>query len=81
MFFTLLGTYNFSCAVIKILQTKCLERAGTVTIREKVSGNFFLSKQNLPKSTTVKLGIKELFDKEQIGIKEPFSMINLPFTT
>ena len=29
---------------------------------------------------TVKLGIKELFDKEQIGIKEPFPMTNLPFT-
>ena len=30
---------------------------------------------------TVKLGIKELFDKEQIGIKEPFSVTNLPFTS
>ena len=30
---------------------------------------------------TVKLGIKELFDKEQIGIKEPFPMTNLPFTS
>ena len=29
---------------------------------------------------TVKLGIKELFDKEQIGIKEPFPVTNLPFT-
>ena len=28
---------------------------------------------------TVKLGIKELFDKEQIGIKEPFPVTNLPF--
>ena len=30
---------------------------------------------------TVKLGIKELFDKEQIGIKEPFTVTNLPFTS
>ena len=30
---------------------------------------------------TVKLGIKELFDKEQIGIKEPFPVTNLPFTS
>ena len=29
---------------------------------------------------TVKLGNKELFDKEQIGIKEPFPVTNLPFT-
>ena len=32
-------------------------------------------------SCTVKLGIKELFDKEQIGIKEPFPVTNLPFTS
>ena len=31
--------------------------------------------------TTVKLGIKELFDKEQIGIKEPFPATDLPFTS
>ena len=31
--------------------------------------------------TTVKLGNKERFDKEQIGIKEPFSVTNLPFTS
>ena len=28
----------------------------------------------------VKLGDKERFDKEQIGVKEPFPMTNLPFT-
>ena len=33
------------------------------------------------KAGTVKLGIKELFDKEQIGIKEPLSVTNLPFTS
>ena len=32
-------------------------------------------------SNTVKLGNKELFDKEQIGIKEPFPVTNLPFTS
>ena len=45
--------------------------------------------QNLKKSplrfdvynSTVKLGNKERCDKEQIGIKEPFSMTNLPFTS
>ena len=31
--------------------------------------------------TTVKLGNKERFDKEQIYIKEPFSVTNLPFTS
>ena len=30
--------------------------------------------------STVKLGNKERFDKEQIGIKEPFPATNLPFT-
>ena len=32
-------------------------------------------------STTVKLGNKERFDKEEIGIKEPFPVTNLPFTS
>ena len=30
---------------------------------------------------TVKLGNKKRLDKEQIGIKEPFSVTNLPFTS
>ena len=30
---------------------------------------------------TVKLGNKKQFDKEQIGIKEPFPVTNLPFTS
>jgi hypothetical protein len=30
---------------------------------------------------TVKLGNKEWFDKEQIGIKEPFPVTNEPFTS
>ena len=33
------------------------------------------------KAGTVKLGIKELFDKEQIGNKEPFLGTNLPLTS
>ena len=32
-------------------------------------------------SGTVKFGNKERFDKEQIGIKEPFPVTNLPFTS
>ena len=39
------------------------------------------STKYISKTTTVKLGIKELFDKEQIGIKEPFLVTNLPFTS
>ena len=31
--------------------------------------------------STVKLGNKERFDKEQISIKEPFPLTNLPFTS
>ena len=34
-----------------------------------------------PMVSTVKLGNKERFDKEQIGIKEPFPVTNLPFTS
>jgi hypothetical protein len=30
---------------------------------------------------TVKIGEKEWFDKEQIGVKEPFSVTNLQFTS
>ena len=30
---------------------------------------------------TVKLGNKERFDKEHIGIKKPFPVINLPFSS
>ena len=32
-------------------------------------------------SSTVKLGNKEQFDKEQVGIKEPFPVTNLSFTS
>ena len=40
-------------------------------------------KQNkkLGRENTVKLGNKERFDKEQIGIKGPFLVTNLPITT
>ena len=33
------------------------------------------------KVITVKLGDKERFDKEQIGVKEPFPVTNCQFTT
>ena len=33
------------------------------------------------KAGTVKLGIKELFDKEQFGFKEQFPVTNLPLAT
>jgi hypothetical protein len=33
------------------------------------------------KPTTVKLGNKERFDKEQIGVKEPFPVTNCQFTS
>ena len=39
------------------------------------------SRQFLQQNTTVKGGDNERFDKEQIGIKEPFSVTNLPFTS
>ena len=39
------------------------------------------SKVMTQNASTVKLGNKELFDKEQIGIKEPFPVTNLPFAS
>ena len=32
-------------------------------------------------SYTVKLGVKERFDKEQIGVKEPFPVTKCQFTS
>ena len=32
-------------------------------------------------SSTVKLGDKERFDKEQIGVKDPFPVTNFQFTS
>jgi hypothetical protein len=34
---------------------------------------------NRKKNSIIELGNKERFDKEQIGIKEPFPVTNLPF--
>ena len=39
-------------------------------------GKILLSRPN-----AVKLGDKERFDKEKIGVKEPFSMTNWQFTS
>ena len=39
------------------------------------------SNHTSPFRGTVKLGNKERFDKEQIGIKEPFPVTNLQFTS
>ena len=41
----------------------------------------YIFSQKLEVVGTDKLGNKELFDKEQIGIKEPFPVANLPFTS
>ena len=42
---------------------------------------FFKFQIRIAGACTVKLGNKERFDKEQIDIKEPFPVTNLPFTT
>ena len=41
----------------------------------------FAYQNNMALVCTVKLGNNERFDKEQIGIKEPFLVTNLPFTS
>ena len=42
--------------------------------------NYHIGGFQLEFVSTVKLGNKERFDKEQIGIMEPFTVTNLPFT-
>ena len=46
-----------------------------------ISEGAFVFLHTVKFASTVKLGNKERFDKEQIGIKEPFSVTNLPFTS
>ena len=48
--------------------------------RSELQTNWILGLRKLS-CNTVKLGNKERFDKEQIGIKEPFPVTNLPFTS
>ena len=56
------------------------KKFNTCSFQEKwgeiISDRFFFIFFN-----TVKLGNKEQFDKEQIGIKEPFPVTDLPFTS
>ena len=46
-----------------------------------LTGEEWLSWSYQFKKYTVKLGVKEPFDKEQIGVKEPFPMTNCQFTS
>ena len=41
----------------------------------------FLQEVFISKICTVKLGNKERFDREQIGVKEPFPVTNCQFTS
>ena len=47
----------------------------------KAERTWYLKEESYYFNSTVKLGNKERFDKEQIGIKEPFPVTNLPFTS
>ena len=47
----------------------------------EIRNNLDLRRMNSKKKCTVKLGNKKRFDKERIGIKEPFPVTNLPFTS
>ena len=47
-----------------------------IILKYSPTTNYYIINMN-----TVKLGNKERFDKEQIGIKEPFPVTNLPFTS
>ena len=60
----------------RVLTSKPLED------RELLQGFSIQNKTHFKKKpNTVKLGNKERFDKEKIGIKEPFPVTNLPFTS
>ena len=48
------------------------------TVKKKSTG---WDNYSVASGSTVKLGNKERFDKEQIGIKEPFPVTNLSFTS
>ena len=48
-----------------------------IIINNEGFGNVYL----LPLDNTVELGDKECFDKEQIGVKEPFLVTKCQFTS
>ena len=60
------------------------EQIGHLSLTLKILVSFpldetiFSQSLNYKKAYTVKLGDKEQFDKEQIGVKEPFPVTNLP---
>ena len=41
----------------------------------------FITDKTLVVQSNLAIRIKDRFDKEQIGIKEPFPVTNLPFTS
>jgi hypothetical protein len=47
---------------------------------KKIAAHLFIA-YSMWLNSTVKLGNKERLDKEQICIKEPFPVTNLPFTS
>ena len=51
------------------------------TLNLRIAENTPLIANNSSNQDTVKLGNKERFYKEQIGVKEPFPVTNLPFTS
>ena len=70
--------YTIVFVFFTYLKTQHHYELGNIGTRRS-SGIVYRVTTNL--SGTVKLGDKELFDKEQIGVKEPFPMTNLPFTS
>ena len=63
----------YKCPCRRISLTKAHEYPKNIGIDEAC-----IRKAN---TATVKLGNKERFDKEQIGVKEPFPMTNCQFTS
>ena len=73
------------CRIKNLLQSReSRERLGQAETRKMAprrEQSCGLESRLQPLCSTVKLGNKECFDKELIGIKEPFPVTNLPFTS
>ena len=71
--------FNFALAIeFCYLKKKVIENH---RIQHQYDVGIVSVKRILLKHSAVKLGNKKRFDKEQIGIKEPFPVTNLPLTS
>merc|ERR1712129_608461 len=65
----------------KVVKNANFKKKGTFATSSVLLSGYDIQLPIRDCDTTVKLGNKEQFDKELIGIKEPFAVTNLPFTS